>query len=145
VEHGRSNEQGVVGWQDRLTPLWRRCAGGCHLNRPIDEFVRNAGFAIVELEVGYMGRPKVATFMYQGTAKPVLNLGSVFPTAPSPYTGRRRRLPSATRSFAGSWARSASRAASIPARRFRATTLGVKSSVWPSGSGGRTTRIGQKL
>jgi hypothetical protein len=33
--------------------------------------VRNAGFAIVELEVGYMGRPKVATFMYEGRAKPV--------------------------------------------------------------------------
>jgi ubiquinone/menaquinone biosynthesis C-methylase UbiE len=37
VEHGRSREPRVVGWQDRLTPLWRRCAGGCHLNRPIDE------------------------------------------------------------------------------------------------------------
>jgi ubiquinone/menaquinone biosynthesis C-methylase UbiE len=71
VERGRSSEPRVVAWQDWLTPLWRRCAGGCHLNRPIDKLVRNAGFAIVELKAGYMGRPKVATFMYEGTAKPV--------------------------------------------------------------------------
>jgi SAM-dependent methyltransferase len=70
VEHGRSNEPRVAGWQDRLTPFWRRCAGGCHLNRPIDELVRDAGFAIAELEAGYMGRPKVATFMYEGVARP---------------------------------------------------------------------------
>jgi SAM-dependent methyltransferase len=25
VEHGRSSEPRVVAWQDRLTPLWRRC------------------------------------------------------------------------------------------------------------------------
>lgn len=31
VEHGRAPEPKVVAWQDRLTPLWKRCAGGCHL------------------------------------------------------------------------------------------------------------------
>jgi hypothetical protein len=62
----------VVAWQDWLTPLWRRCAGGCHLNRPIDKLVRNAGFAIVELKAGYMGRPKVATFMYDRAGPPLL-------------------------------------------------------------------------
>ena len=33
VEHGRASEPGVARWQDRLTPVWRRLAGGCHLNR----------------------------------------------------------------------------------------------------------------
>jgi len=32
VEHGRSPDTKVAWWQDRLTPLWRRCSGGCHLN-----------------------------------------------------------------------------------------------------------------
>jgi ubiquinone/menaquinone biosynthesis C-methylase UbiE len=33
VEHGLSPDPNVAFWQDRLTPLWRRFAGGCHLNR----------------------------------------------------------------------------------------------------------------
>jgi SAM-dependent methyltransferase len=70
VEHGRAPEAGVARWQDRLTPLWRRCAGGCHLNRPIDALVRDAGFAITSLDMGYMAGPKFVTFMYEGTAKP---------------------------------------------------------------------------
>jgi ubiquinone/menaquinone biosynthesis C-methylase UbiE len=28
VEHGRSPDPEVVRWQDRLTPIWRRIAGG---------------------------------------------------------------------------------------------------------------------
>ena len=35
VEHGRSPNAKVASWQDRLTPIQRRVAGGCHLNRPI--------------------------------------------------------------------------------------------------------------
>ena len=33
VEHGRSPDRRVAAWQDRLTPIQRRIAGGCHLNR----------------------------------------------------------------------------------------------------------------
>ena len=44
VEHGRAPEAGVRRWQDRLTPLWRKLAGGCHLNRPIDRLIGQAGF-----------------------------------------------------------------------------------------------------
>jgi hypothetical protein len=43
---------------------------GCHLNRPIDGLIREAWFVIPELQTGYMGRPRVATFMYEGIAKP---------------------------------------------------------------------------
>jgi ubiquinone/menaquinone biosynthesis C-methylase UbiE len=69
VEHGRSPDSGVTRWQDRLTPLWRRLAGGCHLNRPIRELVEAAGFRIEEIEVGYLEGPKVLTFMYEGRAR----------------------------------------------------------------------------
>jgi ubiquinone/menaquinone biosynthesis C-methylase UbiE len=37
IEHGRAPEPGVVARQDRLTPVWKRIGGGCHLNRKIDE------------------------------------------------------------------------------------------------------------
>jgi hypothetical protein len=35
VEHGRAPEPNVCWWQDRLTPVWKRIGGGCHLNRAI--------------------------------------------------------------------------------------------------------------
>ena len=45
LEHGRAAEPGVVAWQDRLTPVWKRFTGGCHLNRKMDELIACAGFA----------------------------------------------------------------------------------------------------
>jgi ubiquinone/menaquinone biosynthesis C-methylase UbiE len=69
VEHGRSPDARVTRWQDRLTPLWRRLAGGCHLNRPIRELVETAGFQIEEIEIGYLEGPKVLTFTYEGRAR----------------------------------------------------------------------------
>lgn len=70
VEHGRSTEPSVVRWQDGLTPMWKRIGGGCHLNRPIDQLIRAAGFRIEQLEVGYMEGPKSMTFTYEGVARP---------------------------------------------------------------------------
>jgi hypothetical protein len=71
AEHGRSPEPGVRNWQDRLTPAWKRIGGGCHLNRPIRELIERAGFAITQLETGYMRGPKPMTFMYEGSARPM--------------------------------------------------------------------------
>ena len=68
VEHGLAPEAGVQKWQNRLTPAWRRFAGGCHLNRPIAEMIRTAGFAIDNLRTGYLPGPKPMTFTYEGTA-----------------------------------------------------------------------------
>src|SRR5579884_947134 len=48
IEHGRSADAGVTIWQDRITPIWKRIGGGCHLNRKIDELIRSAGFHITE-------------------------------------------------------------------------------------------------
>ena len=68
VEHGRSPDAGVVRWQDRLTPLWTRIAGGCHLNRPIRDLVEAAGFHIDRVDTGYMTGPRPLTYMYEGRA-----------------------------------------------------------------------------
>jgi len=32
VEHGLSSDEKIRKWQNRLTPAWRRIAGGCHLD-----------------------------------------------------------------------------------------------------------------
>jgi ubiquinone/menaquinone biosynthesis C-methylase UbiE len=70
VEHGRSPDPQVVRWQDRLTPVWRRVAGGCHLNRPIDRMLVEGGFAIETLECGYIRGPRFGTYLYRGIARP---------------------------------------------------------------------------
>jgi ubiquinone/menaquinone biosynthesis C-methylase UbiE len=69
VEHGRSSEPDIVTWQDRITPLWKRIGGGCHLNRKIDELITAAGFQIVELRTCYLPGPHPMTYTYQGFAQ----------------------------------------------------------------------------
>ena len=68
VEHGLSPDAKVAIWQDRLTPLWRRCAGGCHLNRKVSDLIRNAGFELAELSTGYAHGPRAMVYMYEGQA-----------------------------------------------------------------------------
>jgi ubiquinone/menaquinone biosynthesis C-methylase UbiE len=68
VEHGRSPDAEVARWQDRLTPLQRRWAGGCHLNRPIAQLVACAGFEMARLDNYYMKGPKALGYMFEGVA-----------------------------------------------------------------------------
>jgi ubiquinone/menaquinone biosynthesis C-methylase UbiE len=70
VEHGRAPEPGVARWQDRLDPLWSRLAGGCHLNRKIDDLIRRSGFRIEALENARIPGPRTHTYLYQGRATP---------------------------------------------------------------------------
>lgn len=70
IEHGSAPDAGVARWQDRLTPLWKRLAGGCHLNRHIDRLIREAGFALPTLETGYLEGPRFAAYCYWGRATP---------------------------------------------------------------------------
>jgi SAM-dependent methyltransferase len=57
VEHGRAENAGSRRWQDRIDPVWTRIAGGCHLNRPIDDLIRSAGFTDVSIERSVLDRP----------------------------------------------------------------------------------------
>ncbi|MGX1501056.1 ubiquinone/menaquinone biosynthesis C-methylase UbiE [Labrenzia sp. MBR-25] len=68
VEHGLSPDANVRQWQDRLTPIWRRIGGNCHLNRPIWTLIETAGFRITGINTGYAKGPKPMTFMYEGRA-----------------------------------------------------------------------------
>ncbi len=69
VEHGRAPDPAVAAWQDRLTPVWKRITGGCHLNRRIDELVMEAGFQISDLKTCYVAGPRPMTYTYQGVAQ----------------------------------------------------------------------------
>jgi len=68
VEHGRSPDRKVAAWQNRLTPLQRRVAGGCHLNRPIDQLVLNSGLQLIQLENYYAQGPRTFGYMFEGIA-----------------------------------------------------------------------------
>jgi len=70
VEHGLSPDPAVRRWQDRLTPIWKRISGGCHLNRAISQLVQDAGFRIDRIETGYMKGLQPMTYMYEGFARP---------------------------------------------------------------------------
>jgi ubiquinone/menaquinone biosynthesis C-methylase UbiE len=68
IEHGLSDELGIQTWQNRLTPIQRVVADGCHLNRKMDELVRSV-FDEVEVETFYApDLPKVVGYFYRGVA-----------------------------------------------------------------------------
>lgn len=69
VEHGRAPEPGVARWQDRLDPLWSRFAGGCHLNRKMDELILGNGFRIEALKNARLPGPRTHSFLYEGSAR----------------------------------------------------------------------------
>lgn len=68
VEHGRSPDPGVTRWQDRLTPLQCRLAGGRHLNRPIGRLVADCGLSLTRMENYYAKGPKPFGYMFEGIA-----------------------------------------------------------------------------
>jgi len=69
VEHGLSPDDQVRRWQNRLNPIWKCLAGGCHLNRAITQLIKDAGFQIERVDTGYMKGPRPMTFMYEGCAR----------------------------------------------------------------------------
>jgi len=70
LEHGRAPDVGVARWQDRIEPVWKRMAGGCHLTRPISDAVSKAGFTVDTIGEGYTPKaPKFAGWMEWGVAR----------------------------------------------------------------------------
>jgi SAM-dependent methyltransferase len=70
VEHGLSPDAKVRAWQNRLNPFWRRLAGGCHLNRKVDDLIRAGGFSISNLDTEYIPGPRPMTYTYLGIGTP---------------------------------------------------------------------------
>lgn len=63
LEHGISPDPSVATWQRRLTPVQRRVAGGCHLDRAILPLVKGAGFEITSVRQWSEGRPQAFTYL----------------------------------------------------------------------------------
>jgi ubiquinone/menaquinone biosynthesis C-methylase UbiE len=71
AEHGTAPDESVRKWQDRLTPLWKRLAGGCHLNRNMKALIERGGFHVDLLDTRYLPGPRPMTFNYLGIARPI--------------------------------------------------------------------------
>ncbi|WP_160288362.1 class I SAM-dependent methyltransferase [Pseudomonas knackmussii] len=67
-EHGKAPDAGVRAWQDRLTPIWKPLAGGCHLNRDIPALIAGGGFQVRDMTHDYLPGPKPMTYVYRGMA-----------------------------------------------------------------------------
>lgn len=68
LEHGLSADPAVQVWQNRLTPIQKIIADGCHFNRNIRQIVNNQ-FKEVQIEEFYLEQePKVVGYLYKGIA-----------------------------------------------------------------------------
>jgi ubiquinone/menaquinone biosynthesis C-methylase UbiE len=69
LEHGRSENEKVAIWQDRLNPIQNIIGCGCNLNRRIDHLIIQAGLKIVTLDRFHMQNvPRLGNEMCRGTA-----------------------------------------------------------------------------
>lgn len=70
LEHGLSPDPRTARWQHRLDGLQQRVAGGCHLVRPIDGLVRDAGLTVTDLAHERLRAPGPMAYLYLGAATP---------------------------------------------------------------------------
>lgn len=67
AEHGRAPDVSVAAWQDRIEPVWKRIAGGCHLTRPVSSAIASRGFQVEPLGAQYAPKtPRWAGWMEWG-------------------------------------------------------------------------------
>ena len=70
VEHGRAPDASAAAWQNRIEPVWKRIAGGCHLTRPVTQAISDAGFVCNAPQGHYMRRtPKWLGWVEWGEAR----------------------------------------------------------------------------
>jgi ubiquinone/menaquinone biosynthesis C-methylase UbiE len=71
IEHGLSDDERTARRQQRLSPLWSKVAGGCRLDRPIDQLVTKAGLELTALDrFRQPDAPRIFAEMYRGIATP---------------------------------------------------------------------------
>jgi len=68
-EHGKAPDLPVLRWQQRLNPLWRRCAGGCNMDRDIPALLKLGGFTIEDDNRMYIPGLRILSYNYWGAAR----------------------------------------------------------------------------
>ena len=68
LEHGLSPDPKVAAWQQRIEPLHKRLAGGCHLTRDPLEMIGEAGFELARFEQHYAKGPRAWSYFTIGVA-----------------------------------------------------------------------------
>ena len=69
VEHGLAPDPGVAKWQQRLNGFQQTVAGGCNLNRRIDDLIAASPLRLVTLDQYYFKGPRTHAYFYQGAAE----------------------------------------------------------------------------
>lgn len=70
-EHVLAPGAATVKWQNRITPVWKRLGGGCHLNRNTADFIEKSGFYFEQLRQ-YSSRkmgPALTSNVIEGAAR----------------------------------------------------------------------------
>ena len=71
LEHVRSEDPRLAGWQDRLHGPWVFIGHGCHCNRPTLESIERARFSVSALERDrFRGAPAIVRPLIAGVARP---------------------------------------------------------------------------
>jgi ubiquinone/menaquinone biosynthesis C-methylase UbiE len=68
IEHGLSDQPEIQIWQNRLTPLQKIIADGCHLNRNIQRLVEQQFDSITLEKFEIESFPKVSSYTSMGVA-----------------------------------------------------------------------------
>ncbi|WP_026942281.1 class I SAM-dependent methyltransferase [Hellea balneolensis] len=68
-EHGKAPDDAVNKWQNRIDPLWKKLAGGCHSGRDIPALFTQADLKFDDLQEMYIPGPKVLSYNYWGVAR----------------------------------------------------------------------------
>ena len=72
VEHVLSDQPTMQRWQNRLTPIQKKLADGCHLNRNIEAILIASGFEFIEKHYfEAKGLPKIGQRMLLGRVRKI--------------------------------------------------------------------------
>lgn len=68
-EHGKAPDSGVLKWQERLNPAWKRFSGGCNMHRDIPAILDESGFVVEDDNRMYLPGLRALSYNYWGAAR----------------------------------------------------------------------------